>query len=401
MKNVFKGLSAAAFISAVFLMVASCGLFPSSVPQIDVFRVLNGNTWVSAGESLEIGIGVELKNFAVNAKIAREDGSSASDTGGVIQVWVEGESTHRFSQRFDGTIEEVINRQQGVSFTEEGTYKLFGRVVADNGSEVDSKAITVTVLAPLMSDLIFETTTNLPSNGFAGNSLKWTLNSDHDDADKVSGFKIGFKREGRAAFAGFGLSHGEPATWEIIRESNSLLSRSGNEYSLNVNLAETYADDDNVYWQTDNRSISYKVIAVDAEGDEIMTIYGQKKLQLFDRIRVVEARRDGTSMILRFTGSSLATHFELEVNLHANTGYTYVFNATGNNKLVRARSDFDSIRESDWQNKPSSKTSYMYQIILNNVPVSDNWNDRSTFRVTPGKSASDLYSTGSNSALAR
>ncbi|MFP4665086.1 MAG: hypothetical protein ACLFM1_11730 [Bacteroidales bacterium] len=260
--------------------------------------------------------------------------------------------------------------------------------------EEDADIVSGVFPVSLLSDISLETTTDLPEdNLFTGNSLEWNVNPDDDDYDAIDGFKIGFKREGRADFAGAGISIGSDGeNWEVFTEDDDDLSRSGDTYTFNVNLAVTYDDDDGQYWQSDDRTITYKVIAVDENGDEIKTISGYKDLELFHNTQKVEAERDGDDVIVKFTGSTLATHFELEVDMHEGE---WTFNSTGTNKIVLSTSDVEKI--DDWGTNEPAKTPYMYQIRLNDIPSQGGLYDRHTFTVTPGKSSSDSFNGGSNS----
>jgi len=122
-------------------------------------------------------------------------------------------------------------------------------------------------------------------------------------------------------------------------------------------------------------------------------IAGSKELELFDLIRKVEAERDGDDVIIKFTGSTLATHFELEVDLHEGE---WIWNDTGTNKIVLSTSDVNKIDE--WGLNEPAKTPYMYQITINDVPDAEGGlYARHTYTVTPGKSSSDSFYDGSNS----
>ncbi|MDZ7778299.1 MAG: hypothetical protein U5L09_23105 [Bacteroidales bacterium] len=266
-------------------------------------------------------------------------------------------------------------------------------------SEEEAEIVSAVYPVSLLSDLTLETTTDLPDNNlFTDNSLEWSVNTDDEDYDAIDGFKIGFKREGRAEFSDIGTSFGDGiANWYTFTESDDdRLSRSGDTYTFDVNLYATYDDDDGQSWQSDDRTIDYKVIAVDENGDELKTISGSKKLELFDIIRKVEAERDGDDVIVRFTGSTLATHFELEVDMHEGD---WIWDDTGTNKLVLSKSDsyIEEIDEGDWDDEPDYKTPYMYQVTINDVPSQGNVFDQHTFTVTPGKSNSDSFNAGSNS----
>lgn len=259
--------------------------------------------------------------------------------------------------------------------------------------EEEAAIVSAVYPASLLSDITLETTTDLPDNSFTDNSLEWSVRQDHEDYGEIDGFKIGFRREGRADFSGMGMSIGSDGeNWEVFTEDHDDMSRSGDTYTFDVNLYATYDDDDGQYWQSDDRNITYKVIAVDENGDEIKTISGYKKLELFDVIRKVEADRDGDDVIIKFTGSTLATHFELEVDLHEGE---WIFDDTGNNKIVLSTSDVDEA-DWDWSSTEPPKTPYVYQIKLTDVPGAGAWN-QNTFTVTPGKSYSDSFDGGSNS----
>ena len=250
----------------------------------------------------------------------------------------------------------------------------------------------------LLSDISLTTTTDLPnsSNAFTGNTLQWSVGTDHEDYDKIDGFKIGFRREGREVFSGAGLSFGDDGeNWYIFSENDDELSSNGDAYTFNVDLAATYNDDNNEVWQSDNRMIYYKVIPVDSDGQALDEIAGGKKLELFDEIRNVKLNRVGDTVEIRFTGSSLVTYYELKVDLH---DADWEFASSGTNTVVLSKSDLEQIQAVDWQNKPLAQTPYMYKTTVIGVPPSDwDFNTRNYIYVTPGKNVTGPFEDGGNS----
>ena len=197
---------------------------------------------------------------------------SESESGNLLICWDAMENAESYSvyvaESESGPFElekllsdyEIRNYYEYTDGTPGETYYI--RVIWYDGDQKSSKeeAEIVSGVYPvsLLSDISLETTTDLPNNyAFTDNSLEWSVNPQDEDYAEIDGFKIGFKREGRADFSGIGMSVGSDGEgWEVFTEDDDDLSRSGDTYSFDVNLEATYDDDDGQYWQSDDRTIA-------------------------------------------------------------------------------------------------------------------------------------------------
>ncbi len=253
-------------------------------------------------------------------------------------------------------------------------------------SDEDAEIVSAAYPISLLSELSLEVSTDLPSDYRFSGKLEWTVNPNSVDYSKITAYKIAVKYEGMDEYLGWNYKYSNDFdSWPIFWEDFNL-DRTGNVFSKSVGLFTAYNDADGQEWQADTRTIMYKIVAVDENYSEISSIIGSQKLQLFDEVREVDIEADGDDLDITFIGSSLATHYQIE--LIAKEG-TFTFTSSGSNKLVLSKSELNKI---DWVGPNGPKSTNVYQFRLNNVSKSQ----IQSITVTPGKSSNDAFDEGSD-----
>ncbi|MFP4443533.1 MAG: fibronectin type III domain-containing protein [Spirochaetia bacterium] len=151
-----------------------------------------------------------------------------------------------------------------------------------------------------------ELTEELPSGGsrYYDNLITWTLQG---DTTMIASYNAYFKYEGVAEWASFETGLTASSTKVTENEDGSL--------SLDLSVGVTYDTDEDETWYKDGRQYSYKIEAVDAQGEVLNAKAITGTFAFYDETRDVTAVFDEEtrSLDIIFAGSSLANYYKIEV----------------------------------------------------------------------------------------